>query len=200
LEILEILVEMKNRKFFDKLIFTPSEFKVVEGMDKFDLICKFVYLGDKEIGETIDIYEERLIVKMGAEFAAIPMKNLEKMEGEKIYVSSYDEKDAIEVGKKWVDEKSKPVSIEELKIFGFGEESKSRFSVILKEIGEYEGEEIIGKANENDKVGEEIDEMGVGRTSKESLNENGENKKGNLDEGLKMEKQKRLGEGIIDKL
>ncbi len=191
---------MKNRKFFDKLIFTPSEFKVVEGMDKFDLICKFVYLGDKEIGETIDIYEERLIVKMGAEFAAIPMKNLEKMEGEKIYVSSYDEKDAIEVGKKWVDEKSKPVSIEELKIFGFGEESKSRFSVILKEIGEYEGEEIIGKANENDKVGEEIDEMGVGRTSKESLNENGENKKGNLDEGLKMEKQKRLGEGIIDKL
>jgi len=191
---------MKNRKFFDKLIFTPSEFKVVEGMDKFDLICKFVYLGDKEIGETIDIYEERLIVKMGAEFAAIPMKNLEKMEGEKIYVSSYDEKDAVEVGKKWVDEKSKPVSIEELKIFGFGEESKSRFSVILKEIGEYEGEEIIGKVNENDKVGEEIDEMGVGRTSKEFLNENGENKKGNLDEGLKMEKQKRLGEGIIDKL
>jgi len=187
-------LEITLRKFFDKLIFTSSEFKVVERMDKFDLICKFVYLGDKEIGETIDIYEERLIVKMGAEFAAIPMKNMEKVEGEKIYITSYNEKDALEVGKKWVDEKSKPVNIEELKIFGFGEESKNRFSVILKEIGEYEGEEISdGVERDKEKI--------EGTLEKGSLDKSNENEEEDLEKGLKnTEKQKGLGEGIIDKL
>ncbi len=181
-------------------------------MDKLDLICKFVYLGDKEIGETIDIYEEKLIVKMGAEFAAIPMRNVEKIEGERIYISPYDENDAFKMGKKWVEEKSKPVSIEELKIFGFGEESKTRFSVILKEIGEYDHEEDVvdkGGEVESDEMKKETKKADETESTleKRSQDVDKENRKReNLEKELdelevkEVEKQKGLGEGIIDKL
>ncbi len=159
-------------------------------MDKLDLICKFVYLGDKEIGETIDIYEEKLIVKMGAEFAAIPMKNVERVEGEKIYVLPYDENDAFKVGKKWVEEKSKPVSIEELKIFGFGEESKTRFSVILKEIGDYnhKGDNLSIESGGSDEI-------------KESGKTKGESNEVEINETDETEKQRgKEDESIIDRL
>ncbi|MBO8182567.1 MAG: hypothetical protein H0Z28_07210 [Archaeoglobus sp.] len=183
-------------------------------MDRLDLICKFVYLGDKEIGETIDIYEEKLIVKMGAKFAAIPLQKIERVDGEKVYLSAYDEKRAFEDGKKWEDEKSKPVSIEELKIFGFGEESKNRFSVILKEIGEYEEGAGVDEANERaEKVEErqrgQKDERTESEEKDKSENEqtvNKANEESEISEGesegeIKPEKaERKLGEGIIDKL
>jgi hypothetical protein len=144
-------------------------------MDKLDLICKFVYLGEEEIGETIDVYEGRLIVKMGAKFAAIPLKNVERVDGERVYISGYDENEAFRMGGKWEDEKSKPASVEELKIFGFGQETRSRFSVILKEIGDYHDEDLESTNLERETT---------------SVEEGDGSKKG----------EKKLGEGIIDKL
>jgi hypothetical protein len=146
----------------------------MDKLDKFDLICKFVYLEEKEVGETIDVYEQRLIVKMGAKFAGIPLKNIEKVDGEKVYISGYDEGEAFEIGEKWEEEKSKPVSMEELKIFGFGEEAKNRFSVILKEIGDYPNESPESAEREGNLAERKDKEGGKG--------------------------ERKLGEGIIDKL
>jgi len=87
-----------------------------------DLICKYVYRDGKEYGESIDVHENRLIVKVGSNFIAIPLESIEKVDEERIFVGEFDGKEAEEIGKKWMEEKSKPVSLEELKTFGFGEE------------------------------------------------------------------------------
>lgn len=97
-----------------------------------ELVCKFVMKGDESIGESIDVHNERLIVKVGSDFLAVSVNNIEKVESDKIYVSDFDHKKAEDAGKKWINEKSKPVSLEELKMFGFEEP---------KEEGEEEGEE-----------------------------------------------------------
>lgn len=86
-----------------------------------ELVCKFVMKGDESIGESIDVHNERLIVKVGSDFLAVSVNNIEKVESDKIYVSDFDHKKAEDAGKKWIDEKSKPVSLEELKMFGFEE-------------------------------------------------------------------------------
>jgi|Deesub1362A_J573_1020465.scaffolds.fasta_scaffold00104_16 hypothetical protein len=90
-----------------------------------DLICKFVYVDGKEIGETVDVYKGNLIVKIGAEFIGVPLSNVNRVEGDKVHLLPYDEKLAAETGRDWVNKKSKPVSLEELKIFGFGESAAS---------------------------------------------------------------------------
>jgi hypothetical protein len=149
-----------------------------------DLICKFVYLDGREIGESVDVHRDRLIVKVGGDFIAIPLDRVEKVEDEKIYLKQFDEKSAEKAGQEWFEEKSKPVSIEELKIFGFGEveevgkaeeEHKSRFSVVVKEIGE-PGEEVGVLGDENDvpvddemnrEISKKVSEMG-GEQSKET--------------------------------
>jgi len=89
-----------------------------------DLICMYVFRGDEEFGESIDVYGDYLIVKVGSEFLAVPKKCIKSVDGDKIVVSEFDEEEAAEVGKKWVEEKSKPVSLEELKSYGFGEEQE----------------------------------------------------------------------------
>ncbi|AEA46629.1 DUF5749 family beta-barrel protein [Archaeoglobus veneficus] len=88
-----------------------------------DLICKYVYKDGKEFGESIDVYKDRLIIKVGTDFFAVSLDRVEKVEGDKVYIKDFDSKEAIEEGKKWIEEKSKPVSLEELKAYGFGEES-----------------------------------------------------------------------------
>jgi hypothetical protein len=70
------------------------------------------------------VHEDNLIVKVGSEFLGISVKKIEKVESDKIYISDFNKKEAENIGKKWIDEKSKPVSLEELKIFGFSEEKK----------------------------------------------------------------------------
>jgi len=79
-----------------------------------DLICKYVIKNGKTIGESIDVFEGFLIVKVGGDFIAIPKDKIESVETEKIYVSDFDENTAKEIGKKWVVEKSKPMSLEEM--------------------------------------------------------------------------------------
>ncbi|MFP3909322.1 MAG: DUF5749 family beta-barrel protein [Archaeoglobaceae archaeon] len=86
-----------------------------------DLVCKYVMKGGESIGESIDVHNDRLIVKVGSDFLAVSVNNIEKVESDKIYVSDFDHKNAEDAGKKWIDEKSKPVSLEELKAFGFEE-------------------------------------------------------------------------------
>ncbi|MFP3947037.1 MAG: DUF5749 family beta-barrel protein, partial [Archaeoglobaceae archaeon] len=86
-----------------------------------DLVCKYVMKGGESIGESIDVHNDRLIVKVGSDFLAVSVNNIEKVESDKIYVSDFDQKNAEDAGKKWIDEKSKPVSLEELKAFGFEE-------------------------------------------------------------------------------
>ncbi len=79
-----------------------------------DLICKYVIKNGKKLGESIDVYENCLIVKVGDKFIAIPKSCIVKVEAENIHVSDFDEKKARELGEVWVIEKSKPVSLEEL--------------------------------------------------------------------------------------
>ena len=89
-----------------------------------DLICKYVYRDGREYGESIDVYGDRLIVKVGADFLAIPLDCVERVEDDKVFIREFNSKEAEEAGKKWIEEKSRPVSLEELKAYGFGEESK----------------------------------------------------------------------------
>ncbi|MDK2876906.1 MAG: hypothetical protein PWQ22_1316 [Archaeoglobaceae archaeon] len=84
-----------------------------------DLICRFVFKDGKEFGESIDVYDNHLIVKVRERFIAVPMKCV-SFDGEKIMLTDFDEEKALELGIKWV-EKSKAVTEEELKNFGFGD-------------------------------------------------------------------------------
>ena len=79
-----------------------------------DLICKYVIKDGKKIGESVDVYENCLIVKVGGEFIAIPKSCIIRVEMENIHVKDFDEEKARELGEVWVVEKSKPVSLEEL--------------------------------------------------------------------------------------
>jgi len=125
------------------------------------MICKFVFKGEEAIGESIDVYNEHLIVKVEANFIAIPVKNIEKVEGDRIVISDFDENEAKTIGEKWVIEKSKPISLEELKAFGFedfkveieGEdkENKKEEKIEVKEVRE--------DKNVKDKNGDTIDKL-----------------------------------------
>ena len=86
-----------------------------------DLICKFVEKDGKRIGESIDVYDGYLIVKKSETFFGIPTSSIREIKGEVIIVSEFDEERGIEIGRRWVEAKSKPVSLEELKKYGFGE-------------------------------------------------------------------------------
>jgi len=76
-----------------------------------DLICKYVIRNGKTIGESIDVFEGFLIVKVGGDFIAIPREKIIKVETERVHVSDFDERTAREVGERWVVEKSKPMSL-----------------------------------------------------------------------------------------
>jgi hypothetical protein len=88
-------------------------------MESMDLICRFVFKDGKEFGESIDVYNNHLIVKVRERFIAVPM-NCVIFDGEKIVLKDFDEERAEELGIKWL-EKSKAVDEEELKNFGFGD-------------------------------------------------------------------------------
>ncbi len=87
-----------------------------------DLICKFVERNEERIGESIDVYNGYLIVKKLDKFFGIPIDVIEEIRSDVIIVSDFDEESGKEVGKKWIEEKSKPLSMDELKKYGFGEE------------------------------------------------------------------------------
>jgi hypothetical protein len=84
-----------------------------------DLICKFVVKDGNVIGESIDVYEDHLIVKIGSDFIGIPLKSVSKVEKDKVIVKEFDEVQGREIGQNWIEEKSKPVSLEELEKMGF---------------------------------------------------------------------------------
>jgi hypothetical protein len=84
----------------------------------------YVFKGEESFGESIDVYKDYLIVKVGSEFLAVPKKAIKSVDGDKIILDDFDEDEAREVGSKWVEEKSKPVTLEELKSYGFGEEEQ----------------------------------------------------------------------------
>ncbi len=86
-----------------------------------DLICRFVHKDGREIGESIDIFDGHLIIKSSGNFFGVPLEAV-KEDGEFLVISDFDEKRARDVGEKWIEEKSKPVSLEELERYGFGQE------------------------------------------------------------------------------
>ena len=100
-----------------------------------DLVCKFVVKGGEDFGESVDVHGDNLIVKVGSEFLGVSVKKIEKVESNKIYISEFDKKEAESIGKKWIDEKSKPVSLEELKIFGFSDDIKEEVEAESKKEG-----------------------------------------------------------------
>ncbi len=73
-----------------------------------ELICKYVVKDGKVIGESVDVYEDCLIVKVGADFIAIPKDRIVRVEDEKIHVSEFDEEFAKELGEVWLAEKTRP--------------------------------------------------------------------------------------------
>ncbi|WP_456327169.1 DUF5749 family beta-barrel protein [Archaeoglobus sp.] len=83
-----------------------------------EMICKFVVKDGKVIGESIDVFENNLIVKSGSNFIGIPLESVVEVDKERITVKDFDETLAKEVGKRWIVEKSKPVSLEELEKMG----------------------------------------------------------------------------------
>ncbi len=87
-----------------------------------DLICMYVFKGEESFGESIDVYDDYLIVKVGSEFLGVPKDSIKSVEDGRIVIEEFDEEKAREVGRKWLEEKSKPVTLEELKSYGFGEE------------------------------------------------------------------------------
>ncbi|AAB89165.1 MULTISPECIES: DUF5749 family beta-barrel protein [Archaeoglobus] len=89
-----------------------------------DLICMYVFKGEESFGESIDVYGDYLIVKVGTEFLAVPKKSIKSVEDGRIVIGEFDEEEARELGRKWLEEKSKPVTLEELKSYGFGEEGE----------------------------------------------------------------------------
>lgn len=108
-----------------------------------ELVCKYVMKGEESIGESIDVHKDRLIVKVGPDFLAVSVNNIQKVESDKIYVSDFDQKNAADAGKKWIDEKSKPVSLEELKMFGFEEPQDEEEEEGEGQEGQYSGESSI---------------------------------------------------------
>ncbi len=87
-----------------------------------DLTCKFVFKEGSLFGESIDVYGNYLIIKVESSFLAVPKDCIEKVEGDSITIGDFDVEKAKEVGGRWMEEKSKPVSLEELKGFGFSDE------------------------------------------------------------------------------
>lgn len=85
-----------------------------------DLICRFVRKDGKEIGESIDVFDGYLIIKSSKTFFGVPLSAV-KEDGEALVIQDYDEEDARKVGERWIEEKSRPVSLEELEKYGFGE-------------------------------------------------------------------------------
>ena len=83
-----------------------------------EMICKFVVKGNENIGESIDVFENYLIVKVGGEFIGIPLDKVVKVDKETIIVRDFDTSSAKEVGRRWIEEKSKPVSFKELEKMG----------------------------------------------------------------------------------
>ena len=55
-----------------------------------DLICKFVVKDGEVIGESIDVYEDFLIVKIENDFVGIPTNAITKVEKERIFVKDFD--------------------------------------------------------------------------------------------------------------
>jgi hypothetical protein len=58
------------------------------------------------------------IVKVGGEFIGIPLDRIVKVDKEIIIVRDFDTSSAKEVGRRWIEEKSKPVSFKELEKMG----------------------------------------------------------------------------------
>lgn len=87
-----------------------------------DLICKFAVREGKRFGETIDVYNGHIIVKISTDFIGIPLERVEKISDDEVHFQDFNENEAKQIGLAWIEEKSKPVSLEELKSYGFGEE------------------------------------------------------------------------------
>ncbi len=84
-----------------------------------EFVCKFVYLGEKEFGECIDVDNGKIIVKFRDKFYAVPMDKVERVERDRVVLREFDKRKAEKDGTKWIEEKSKPVTLEELKKYGF---------------------------------------------------------------------------------
>jgi len=87
-----------------------------------DMICRFVFKNGELFGESIDEYGDYLIVKVAADFLAIPKNCIENVDEEGIHITEFNEEEAKEIGAKWIEEKSKPVTLEELEHYKFNEE------------------------------------------------------------------------------
>lgn len=86
-----------------------------------DLICRFVRKDGEEIGESIDVFDGHLIIKSSEKFFGVPLDAVRE-DGEYLVIAEFDEENAISIGERWIEEKSKPVSLEELERYGFGQE------------------------------------------------------------------------------
>lgn len=73
-------------------------------IDVRDYINKFVKQNATNIGESVTVHDERLIVKNKDGFLAIPLDSIED-NSENIIVGDFDTEAALQMGKEWSDNK-----------------------------------------------------------------------------------------------
>lgn len=69
-----------------------------------DYINKFVKQNATDIGESVSVHDERLIIKNRDGFMAIPLDAVEE-NSENIVVRDFDTEEALRIGKEWSDNK-----------------------------------------------------------------------------------------------
>ena len=83
----------------------PEETPVAKyDIDVRDYINKFVKQNATEIGESVTVHDDRLIVKNKDVFMAIPLDAVED-NSENIVVGDFDTEEALRMGKEWSDMK-----------------------------------------------------------------------------------------------
>ena len=79
-----------------------------------ELICKYVECNGEKIGESLDVYEGYLILKKEGDFVGVPLDQISEVKEDTIILERFDMDAGLKIGEKWREEKSKPVSLEDL--------------------------------------------------------------------------------------
>ena len=93
------------RKTDDQEESAPEETPVANNdIDIRDYLNKFVKQNATEIGESVTVHDDRLIVKNKDGFLAIPLDAVED-NSEDVVVGDFDTEEALRMGKEWSDNK-----------------------------------------------------------------------------------------------
>ncbi len=81
--------------------------------DSADYLCKFVLLDGEEIGESITVDDDCLLVKHESEILGIPLDCIIAV-SEEIVIGKFNKKEARKIGKKWKDKCAAEIKDDEM--------------------------------------------------------------------------------------